>query len=176
MQTINAVCNVGTSQYFLCNTSLADARCLANEHWNVYPKEGADVTRDQVKDFYQGYIACLNRQDWKRLGEFVAEDAEHNDRALGLKGYVEKLVGDFEAIPDLRFTIATLVCEPPMIAARLTFDCTPKGALFDIDVNDRRVQFDENVFYQIEAGKIRRVWSVIDTAAIARQVSDQTIT
>lgn len=83
------------------------------------------------------------------------------------------LIGDFQAIPDLACDIATLVCEPPMIASRLAFDCTPVGTLFDIPVNGRRIQFDENVFYQMEAGKIRRVWSVIDTAAIARQVSGQ---
>jgi predicted ester cyclase len=32
------------------------------------------------------------------------------------------------------------------------------------------VRFDENVFYAFEDGKIRRVWSVIDTAAIAAQI------
>lgn len=129
------------------------------------------MTPDQLKEFYREYIACLNLQDWKRLWVFVAEDAEHNDRALGLNGYVEMLVSDFEAIPDLYFKIANLVCESPIIVARLSFDCTPKATLFGVDVNGKRIKFSENVFYQIEAGKIQRVWSVIDTAAIARQVS-----
>ena len=37
-------------------------------------------------------------------------------------------------------------------------------------MNGRRVEFDENVFYEIEEGRIRRVWSVIDKDAIRQQI------
>lgn len=63
-----------------------------------------------------------------------------------------------------------LIAEPPHIAARLTFDCTPVGELFEVAVNGRRVQFTENVFYTFEAGRIVNVASVIDKAAVAAQV------
>jgi predicted ester cyclase len=131
------------------------------------------MTYEKLRAFYLDYIACLNAQNWDSLENFVSDCVAHNGRAFGLSGYREMLIGDFQAIPDLAFDIATLVCEPPMIASRLAFDCTPVGTLCDIPVNGRRIQFDENVFYQMEAGKIRRVWSVIDTAAIARQVAGQ---
>ena len=57
-----------------------------------------------------------------------------------------------------------------MIASRLWFDCTPVGTLSDLLVNGKRVQFSENVFYEIETGRIRNVWSVIDKAAVAAQI------
>jgi predicted ester cyclase len=119
---------------------------------------------------YRDYIDCLNRQDWAVLGAFVHEKAEHNDRPLGLMGYRKMLEADFRAIPDLRFEIRLLLSQPPFVASRLHFDCTPAGVLFGLPVNGRRVRFDENVFYAFEEGKIRRVWSVIDTAAIAAQI------
>ncbi|TIR46278.1 MAG: ester cyclase, partial [Mesorhizobium sp.] len=37
-------------------------------------------------------------------------------------------------------------------------------------VNGRRVTFAENVFYEIQDGRIREVWSVIDKAAIQAQL------
>jgi predicted ester cyclase len=80
------------------------------------------------------------------------------------------LEGDFDAIPDLRFEIALLIADPPLIASRLHFDCTPRGMLFDLPVNGRRVKFAENVFYEFVERRIRRVWSIIDKAAIARQL------
>lgn len=80
------------------------------------------------------------------------------------------LEADFRAIPDLRFEIGLLVCEPPHVAARLEFDCTPAGVLFGIPVNGRRVGFAENVFYTFADGRIRTVRSIIDKAAIAAQV------
>jgi predicted ester cyclase len=128
------------------------------------------MSPDALSAFYRGYIDCLNRQDWDNLGRFVSVDAIHNGRALGLSGYRAMLEDDFRAIPDLRFDIALLVCEPPLIASRLHFDCRPSGELFDIPVNGQRVAFDENVFYEVQGGLISKVWSVIDKAAIARQI------
>jgi hypothetical protein len=46
------------------------------------------------------------------------------------------------------------------------FDCTPKGELFGLPANGKRVSFTENVFYQFTSGKIEIVWSVIDQPAI----------
>ena len=123
-----------------------------------------------LKDAYTGYIACLNRQDWAALGDFVGEDVHYNGERVGLAGYRQMLERDFRAIPDLRFVIDLLIAEPPHIAARLTFDCTPVGELFDVPVNGRKVRFTENVFYTFEAGRIVNVESVIDKAAVAAQV------
>lgn len=128
------------------------------------------MTADELAEFYRGYIDCLNRQDWARLGLFVHENAQHNGTRIGLSGYREMLEGDFEAIPDLQFNIETLVSQPPVIASRLQFDCHPKGMLFGLSVNGRRVRFAENVFYHFVGGRIATVWSVIDEAAIRRQI------
>ncbi|TIX87850.1 ester cyclase [Rhizobium sp. P44RR-XXIV] len=123
-----------------------------------------------LSEIYRGYIACLNQQDWPNLGSFVHDEVHYNGTRIGLSGYREMLVGDFSAIPDLRFEILQLVCEPPCVASRLHFDCTPKGMLFGLPVNGRRVQFSENVFYEFLDGRVRNVWSIIDRAAIAAQL------
>jgi predicted ester cyclase len=128
------------------------------------------MTRADLTDIYRSYIACLNRQDWPNLGSFVHEEVDYNGERIGLDGYRAMLEGDFRAIPDLFFDIRLLVSEPPRIASRLQFDCTPKGMLFGLPVNGRKVRFAENVFYDFFGGRIRRVWSVIDKAAVAAQL------
>ncbi len=128
----------------------------------------ADLT-----SLYTGYIDCLNRQDWVSLGAFVAEDAEHNGRRLGLSGYRTMLENDFRQIPDLKFVVNLLLADPPRIAARLQFDCTPVGTFLGLAVNGRKVSFSENVIYEFRDGKIRHVWSVVDKAAIEGQLDDQ---
>src|SRR6476660_2239135 len=72
---------------------------------------------------------------------------------------------DFREIPDLHFNIHLLTCEPPLVASRLRFDCTPRGSFLGLEVNGRKVSFAENVFYEFDHRKIRSVWSVIDKAA-----------
>lgn len=119
---------------------------------------------------YRSYIDCLNRQDWANLGDFVGGDVVHNDRQVGLEGYRAMLERDYREIPDLRFNIDFLVVEPPHVASRLLFDCRPKGRFLGLAVDGRRVAFAENVIYAFRDGLIRRVWSIVDKAAIEAQL------
>ncbi len=128
------------------------------------------MTRADLSDIYRGYIACLNQQDWPNLGKFVGESVRYNGKRIGLSGYREMLEGDFRAIPDLYFDIRLLISEPPRVASRLCFDCTPTGLLFGLPVNGKKIQFTENVFYEFVDGRIGNVWSIIDKAAIESQL------
>lgn len=124
-----------------------------------------------LRDAYKGYISCLNAQDWQSLHHFVAETAQHNGRHLGVALYREMLILDYQQIPDLQFNIGLLVVEPPIIASRLDFDCTPAGNFLNLPVNGKRIQFSENVFYEFVDYKIDKVWSIIDKSAIEKQLS-----
>jgi predicted ester cyclase len=128
------------------------------------------MTTADLSDIYRAYIACLNKQDWLNLGQFVHEEASRNGELIGLSGYRKMLEEDFRAIPDLRFNIHLLVSEPPCVASRLLFDCRPKGILFGLNVNGKRVSFTENVFYEFQDGRIKNVWSLIDKTAIESQL------
>ncbi|QWA09157.1 ester cyclase [Sodalis ligni] len=120
--------------------------------------------------FYHAYIDCLNKQDWGALSQYVAEDVHHNGRPLKLAGYRAMLVKDFQDIPDLHFVIDHLICEPPFIAARLAFNCSPKGDFLGLNIDGRRVSFAENVFYEVRSYRIVEVWSIIDKHAIELQI------
>ena len=128
------------------------------------------MIKTDLSNLYRDYIACLNKQDWPKLGQFVHDDVCHNGRGIGLSGYREMLHRDFEEIPDLSFDIQLLVSDPPCIGSRLRFDCTPKGSFLGLPINGKRVSFAENVFYEFREKKIWRVWSVIDKAAIEAQL------
>jgi predicted ester cyclase len=77
---------------------------------------------------------------------------------------------DFDEIPDLYFNVQMLISDPPYIASRLGFDCTPKGKFFGLHVNGKRVLFAENVIYEFRNERIVQVWSVIEKAAIEAQL------
>jgi predicted ester cyclase len=119
---------------------------------------------------YRGYIACLDKQNWSKLEQFVHDDVQYNEQQIGIVGYREMLERDFYEIPDLHFDIQLLISDPPYIASRLRFNCTPKGMFLGLHVNGKRVSFTENVFYGFRGEKIAQVWSVIDKAAIEAQL------
>src|SRR5437879_5959285 len=110
-------------------------------------RQGAiTVIKADLRDIYRDYIACLNRQDWPKLEQFVGDDVHYNGRRIGLSGYREMLERDVREIPDLHFNIDLLISDPPYIASRLRFDCTPRGTFLGLPVNGKRVSFAENVF------------------------------
>ena len=128
------------------------------------------MIKTNLADVYRGYIACLNQQDWPKLAQFVHDGVSYNGRRIGILGYRKMLERDFYEIPDLHFDIQLLICDPPYLASRLGFNCTPKGKFLGLPVNGKRVSFTENVFYKFRGEKIERVWSVIDKAAIEAQL------
>jgi predicted ester cyclase len=128
------------------------------------------MMKADLSDVYRDYIACLNRQDWAKLEQFVDDDVCYNGERIGLSGYRGMLERDFSEIPDLHFNIQLLMSDGDYIASRLAFDCSPKGKFLGLDVNGKRVSFTENVFYEFRGAKIARVWSVIDKAAIEAQL------
>jgi predicted ester cyclase len=128
------------------------------------------MIKTNLADVYRGYIACLNKQDWPKLAQFVHDAVSYNGRRIGILGYRKMLERDFYEIPDLHFDIQLLICDPPYVGSRLGFHCTPKGKFLGLPVNGKRVSFTENVFYEFRGEKIEQVWSVIDKAAIEAQL------
>ncbi len=123
-----------------------------------------------LSEVYRGYLACLNARDWPQLERFVDAEVRRNGQRLGVAGYRAMLERDVAEIPDLRFDVELLISDPPFVASRLRFDCTPAGKFLGLEVNGRRVSFTENVFYEFRREKIVEVWSVIDKAAIEAQL------
>ncbi|MFQ6332660.1 ester cyclase [Methylophilus sp. 3sh_L] len=128
------------------------------------------MTKAELQSIYRDYIACLNKQDWPMLACFVDNDVRHNGNQIGLAGYRSMLEANFADIPDLHFNIELLVAEPPHIASRLHFNCTPRGKFLNLNINGANVSFTENVFYKFHDQKIVQVWSVIDKTAIEAQL------
>ena len=128
-----------------------------------------------LAEHYRAYIACLNERRWHDLGNFVDDDVHYNGERIGLSGYLTMLENDVRIIPDLRFTIDFLVVEAPQVAARLLFDCSPQGRFMGLEAQGRRISFSENVFYTFSEGKVVAVWSVIDKAAVERELGGEPV-
>ena len=128
------------------------------------------MIKANLGDVYRDYIACLNKQVWLKLEQFVHDEVYYNGQRIGILGYREMLERDFSEIPDLHFDIQLLISDPPHLASRLGFHCTPKGRFLGLHVNGKRVSFTEHVFYKFRGDQIEQVWSIIDKAAIEAQL------
>src|SRR5271165_5181163 len=66
------------------------------------------VFKTDLSDVYRDYIACLNKQDWPKLEQFVHDEVYYNGQRIGLLGYREMLERDFYEIsgPSIQHSAA----------------------------------------------------------------------
>lgn len=124
-----------------------------------------------MRELYRAYLACLNERRFDDLGGFVHDELTDNGAPLTLDDYRALLVGDVTTIPDLVFTVDRLVVEGDEVAARLRFDCSPRGEFRGPAADGRRVTFAGHVFYRFAGGRIAEVWSLIDVEAVRAQLA-----
>ncbi|KIW64737.1 hypothetical protein PV04_09649 [Phialophora macrospora] len=124
-----------------------------------------------LKQHYLDYIAAIN--DGCKPGTldpFVHEGVVHNDSPpLSVADYAKNITDSQASFSDLSFTAEMIVVEPDgdkdagergsgnvAVRIKLAFRPTPT----------QEETFCEHVFYRFEAGKIRRVWSMLDGAGL----------
>jgi len=49
------------------------------------------MTKTDLSVVYRGYIACLNKQNWSKLEQFVHDDVHYNEQQIGIVDYREML-------------------------------------------------------------------------------------
>ncbi len=142
------------------------AEYLRMERGRLAPKTHARYTEVIVlfTQSLNGYAAnSLSQFERARFDKLFNAEGEQHREFCDIFGpeHILENVGEF-----LNYL---LISEPPRVASRLSFDCRPKGLLFGLHVNGKRVSFTENVFYEFRDERIEKVWSVIDKAAIESQ-------
>jgi predicted ester cyclase len=125
----------------------------------------------RLRQHYLDYIAVLNDRRFEDLAGFVAGELSYNDQPTTRLQYQRDRQDEVEAIPDLRFNVGLLVVEGDLVACKLDFDCTPVKTFLGFQPSGNRIQFTEHVFYRFSSDLIVAVTSLLDLAAIQRQIS-----
>jgi predicted ester cyclase len=129
------------------------------------------VAHENLESTYLAYLDALNGRRFDELDRYVCDELVYNDKLLTRQEYADMIAADARAVPDLRFEAHLLSATGDLVACRLWFDCTPTTTFLDLEPTGTEVSFAEHVFYRFEGGRIAHVWSLIDRAAIASQLS-----
>jgi predicted ester cyclase len=100
----------------------------------------------------------------------VHEELTYNGETMTRRHYQSLIAADVAAIPDLRYDARIVVADGDQVACRIVFDCVPQREFLGFSPNGERIAFAEHVFYRFRDGRICAVSSLIDRAAIARQL------
>lgn len=169
------------SEYVFCEfsnermdsyTSLSDCGTLENSSSPVNSPTSNRVINQKsnldLETLYRQYIHAINTLTMaEHFPSYCQSQVVHNGRHLSMDEYRGFIESSFEEIQGLRFTIAKLVTDEQTqrIAARLEFSGRPVTEFRGIQPTGNEVKFSEHVLYELDDGKIARVWSVLDLEA-----------
>ncbi|KAH7136319.1 SnoaL-like polyketide cyclase-domain-containing protein [Dactylonectria macrodidyma] len=137
---------------------------------------GASIT-DQVSHqandvdldaMYRQYINVINTQTMaERFPKYCQPRIIHNSRDLSLDEYRGFIESSFEEIKGLNFNVAKLVVDnkAQQVAAKILLTGRPVKEFRGLQPTGRDVEFSEWVFYELQDGKIAKVWSALDLFA-----------
>lgn len=112
----------------------------------------------------------MNERRFEDLPAFAADKLVYNGAPMTGRQYRELLEDDVRRIPDLVFDVQHLVVDNGYVACRIGFDCTPREPFQGRQPTGSRVVFAEHVFYRFHDARITQVWSLLDLAALQRQL------
>jgi predicted ester cyclase len=110
--------------------------------------------RAELEAFYARYLQRCNEHRFSELAEFVTDDVEVNDGAMGVAGYGEGLQTVVDTFPDFHWELRHLLVEDGWLSARLV----DTGSTRD----GRSITLQEFAMYRIENGKIAAVWGDLE--------------
>lgn len=132
------------------------------------------IKKADLRKFYTAYIDSINTLTMREhFDEFCQDVVTHNYISYDRDEYRKMIESSFEEISGLRFTVERLIVneEAQQVAARLGFTGVPTRTFRGIAPTGKSVKFSEHAFYQLEHGRIKQVWSLLDLASYRASIA-----
>ena len=131
----------------------------------------AGMTAEELRSFYVRYLDLLNNRDFDRLDEFAHDEVIMNGTPVARDDVVTELRRHTDAVPDLSWEIQDLLVDGDRVAARLLDTGTPVREWNGLAPTGASVSFAETAFYQVQDGRFKVMWYLMDADALRQQLA-----
>ena len=124
-----------------------------------------------VRVFMETWAALCNAHRFDEASTLVAENAEVNDRVVGPAGLVQPMRRLVTSFPDWRWSVNRMAAENELVALHMSATGTHLGEFIGIRPTGRLVRVSEFAMYQVRDGRVAKVWTCLDVAALKAQLT-----
>jgi steroid delta-isomerase-like uncharacterized protein len=135
------------------------------------------VSEEENKAVIRRWIEAYNERDLEAEADVLAPGyvahVPGGPGPLGLEGLEawRQFTAPFtEAFPDLRLTVEDIMAEGEMVAARVAFHGTHRGAFQGIPPTGKEVAFSSMEFNRVVDGKVEEHWVELDLLGLMQQL------
>lgn len=100
---------------------------------------------------------------------YVAHPSSGDD-VKGVEGFKQMVASSRTAMPDLHYTIDSMIAEGDIVAVRYTATGTFKGKYGDIEPTGKKMTRKDAIFHRFEKGKQVEAWTFSDTLSLYQQL------
>ncbi|HUR26338.1 MAG TPA: ester cyclase [Candidatus Thermoplasmatota archaeon] len=121
-----------------------------------------------------GFYAAYDRHDAALLSGVLAPGYRGivNGRQVASPAEAEQFVAGFlGAFPDCRYTLHDRIERDGRVAVRWSFSATHRGPFAGLPATGKPASADGLTMFQVEAGRIVRLWSWWDAAGLVARLS-----
>ncbi|MET7878071.1 ester cyclase [Micromonospora profundi] len=129
------------------------------------------MTTQELRDFYLRYVELANKREFDRMADFAHEEVIMNGTPVKMADMVAEFHKHVDAVPDLHWEVQDLVVEGDRVAARLIDTGTPAKEWNGLTPTGKSITFAETAFYQIQDGKFKHMWYLMDTDTVRQQLA-----
>jgi predicted ester cyclase len=132
------------------------------------------VSADDHKAVVQRWIEAYNDRD--QQGEADARAPGYVAHVPGVPGplgseeWTQFIASFVEAFPDIRLTVEDIMADGDMVAARVSFHGTHRGAFQGIPPTNRQVAFTSIELDRMVDGKVAEHWVELDLLGLLHQL------
>lgn len=126
-----------------------------------------------AKDCFEDVVDALNDRDFDRFAETHADDVilhDHDETLHGVEAAVEHQQRLYEAFPDMRYDVESVVAEGDQVTARWTVTGTHEEVFQGLPPTGEAVVIPAMGAMRIEDGKFSEVWLVYDRLGLMEQL------
>lgn len=129
------------------------------------------MSTEELRDFYLRYIDLANKREFDRMEEFAHDEVIMNGSPVARDDMVHEFHRHTDAVPDLHWEVQDLLVDGDRIAARLIDTGTPISEWNGLAPTGASVSFAETAFYQVENGRFKVMWYLMDADTVRQQLA-----
>lgn len=132
-------------------------------------------TTEHNKEVIRHLTDAFNSQDKDALLACYADDIvchyREGTQTLSRAEMWSRVLGMFEAMPDMRGRIVTLLAEGDRVVVRWVFEGTQDGALLGFPPTGRSATWERWFDYRLDdAGQVVEMWWLVDSLSLLEQL------
>jgi len=134
---------------------------------------GSGMSTEELRDFYLRYVEVANKREFHRMAEFTHDEVIMGGVTVKREDMMAHFHNHVTAVPDFHWEIQDLVVEGDRVAARLIDTGTPVQEWNGLAPTGASVSFAETAFYQVQDGRFKYMWYLMDVDTIRRQLAGE---